>query len=164
MTSQLVLVTDTNIWIDLDNGGVLVEVFRLHYQFLTPDIAVTELIRPGWQTLQTLGLILHELAADQVMELTQLRLAHRNLSIIDLAALLLAKTLEATLLTGDSRLNDLAVASGLSVHGLLWLLDEMVRLRVLTPAQAADALQKMLNLGARLPRDESRKRLSDWSR
>jgi hypothetical protein len=68
------------------------------------------------------------------------------------------------LLTGDSRLNDLAVASGLSVHGLLWLLDEMVRLRVLTPAQAADALQKMLNLGARLPRDESRKRLSDWSR
>ncbi len=46
MASQLVLVTDTNIWIDLDNGGILVDVFRLPYQFLTPDIAIREYIRP----------------------------------------------------------------------------------------------------------------------
>ena len=56
MTSPSVLVTDTNIWIDLDNGGILIDVFRLPYQFLTPDIATRELIRPRWETLQALGL------------------------------------------------------------------------------------------------------------
>jgi predicted nucleic acid-binding protein len=163
MTSQSVLITDTNIWIDLDNGGILADVFRLPYHFLTPDIATRELIRPRWQTLQALGLVLHELEADQVTELVQLRLFHRNLSIIDLAAFLLAKDLDATLLTGDSRLYELAVANGLSVRGVLWLLDEIIRLRVLVPERAAVALQKMLEMGARLPRDECRKRLVNWS-
>jgi len=93
----------------------------------------------------------------------QLRLFHRNLSIIDLAAFLLAKDLDATLLTGDSRLYELAVANGLSVRGVLWLLDEIIRLRVLVPERAAVALQKMLEMGARLPRDECRKRLVNWS-
>lgn len=41
MASQLVLVTDTNIWIDLENGGIIVELFRLPYQFVIPDFAIT---------------------------------------------------------------------------------------------------------------------------
>jgi hypothetical protein len=163
MTSQLVLVTDTNIWIDLDNGGILTVVFRLPYHFLIPDLATRELIRPRWQSLQALGLVLQELSADQVIELTQLRLSHRNLSVIDLASFLLAKSLNATLLTGDSRLFALAKENGLYVHGVLWLLDELVRLRVHAPKQAASALQKMLVAGAHLPRDECRKRLVNWS-
>jgi len=158
-----VLVTDTNIWIDLDNGGILSDVFRLPYNFLIPDLATRELIRPRWQSLQVLGLVLQELSANQVIELTQLRLFHRNLSVIDLASFLLAKSLDATLLTGDSRLVELAKGNGLSVHGVLWLLDELVRLHVLTPKQAADVLQKILVAGAHLPRDECRKRLVNWS-
>ena len=46
MALQSVLITDTNIWIDLENGGILIEVFRLPYQFLIPDFAIPELIRP----------------------------------------------------------------------------------------------------------------------
>jgi hypothetical protein len=164
MISQSVLITDTNIWIDLDNGGILADVFSLPYHFLTPDIATAELIRPSWQTLQALGLVLQELDAEHVTELVQLRLSHRNLSIIDLAAFLLAKDLGATLLTGDSRLYELAFANELSVHGVLWLLDEIIRLGVFAPEQAIVALQKMLELGARLPPDECHKRLLNWSR
>ena len=164
MMSPLVLVTDTNIWIDLDNGGILEDVFRLPYDFLIPDIATRELIRPPWKILQAFGLVLQELAADQVIELAQLRLSHRYLSVIDLASFLLAKSLDAILLTGDSRLYELANKNRLPVHGVLWLLDEMVRLRVLVPIQVAGALRKMLEAGARLPQDECRKRLLDWSR
>jgi hypothetical protein len=119
MALPSVLVTDTNIWIDLENGGILVEVFQLPYQFLIPDFAIPELIHPRWESLQVLGLRAHELPAEQVVDLFQLRQVHRNLSIIDLAAFLLAKMLESTLLTGDWRLNELANASGLSVHGVL---------------------------------------------
>ncbi len=104
MTSQSVLITDTNIWIDLDNGSILVDVFNLPYNFLIPDFAIRELIKPPWKTLKTIGLASQELMPDQVIELAQLRLIHRNLSVIDLASFLLAKSLGATLLTGDSRL------------------------------------------------------------
>ncbi|GAP09957.1 hypothetical protein BECAL_01111 [Bellilinea caldifistulae] len=163
MALQSVLVTDTNIWIDLEDGGVLVEVFRLPYQFLIPDFAIPELIRPRWETLEVLGLRAHGLPAEQVVELIQLRQAHRGLSIIDLAALLLAKLLDATLVTGDRRLNELANANGLVVHGVLWLLDEMVHFKALTPGQAATALRRMLESGARLPAEECSERLTRWS-
>jgi hypothetical protein len=163
MALQSVLITDTNIWIDLENGGILVEVFRLPYRFLTPDFAIPELIRPGWETLHGLGLEAHELLAEQVVELVQLRQTYRNLSIIDLAAFLLAKTLNGTLLTGDFRLNELANANGLSVHGVLWLLDEMVHFQALTPGQAVVALGRMLDKGARLPAEECSNRVTSWS-
>ena len=101
MASQSVLVTDTNIWIDLENGGILADVFYLPYQFLVPDFAIPELIHPRWETLHVLGLEANELMAEQVIELTQLRMIHKSLSITDLAAFLLAKTLKAILLTGD---------------------------------------------------------------
>ncbi len=163
MALQSVLVTDTNIWIDLENGGILIEVFRLPFRFLIPDFAIPELIRPRWETLEALGLEAHELVAKQLIELAQLRETHRNLSIIDLAAFLLARMLDATLLTGDWRLIELANANSLSVHEVLWLLDEMVHSQALTPGQAATALRRMLEQGARLPAEECKNRLSSWS-
>lgn len=114
--------------------------------------------------MQALGLVFQELAVEQIVALTQLRLSHRNLSVIDLSSFLLAKHLHATLLTGDSRLYELAISNDVAVHGILWLLDEMVRLRVLAHHQAAVALEKMVGTGARLPQDEVRKRMNDWSR
>jgi len=61
---------------------------------------------------------MHGLEPEYVLELVQLRQAHRQLSIIDLAALLLARALEASLVTGDRRLNELAKAQGVPVHGV----------------------------------------------
>jgi hypothetical protein len=133
MAPPSVLVTDTNIWIDLENGGVLIEVFGLPCQFLTPDLAIPELVHPKWQTLQTLGLRSQELAPALIQELPYLRTANRALSITDLAAFLIAR-----------------------------LLDEMIRFQAITPEQAANALQQMLSHGARLPQDECQKRLMGW--
>jgi hypothetical protein len=164
MALKSALVTDTNIWIDLENGGILGEVFRLPYLFLIPDFAIPELVHPGWETLERLGLEAHELIAEQVIELAQLRRSYKNLSIIDLAAFLLTKTLGATLLTGDRRLIELANSYGLSAHGVLWLLDELIYFQALTPEQAATALVQMLDLGARLPADDCNHRLARWSK
>lgn len=158
-----VLVTDTNIWIDLAKGKVLSEVFRLPYEFLTTDFAVDELKNPCWSALHTLGLEVQCLDPEGILELARLRQIHRSLSAVDLAAFLLARQLGATLVTGDRRLNDLASAHGVPVHGILWILDEMVSLRVLTPCRAAESLRRMLELGARLPEGECRKRFENWS-
>ena len=163
MTLPSVLVTDTNIWIDLENGKILAEVFRLPYQFFTTDFAVEEFIHPEWATLQNLGLQIHGLEPEYVLELVRLRQIHHQLSAIDLAALLLARVLDASLVTGDRRLNELAKAQGIPVHGVLWILDEMVIHHVLTAHQAANALREMLDQGARLPDGECQKRFDRWS-
>ena len=46
MNLPSILVTDTNIWIDLENGRILAEIFLLPYQFVTPDFALGEFIAP----------------------------------------------------------------------------------------------------------------------
>ncbi|MEN4042385.1 MAG: hypothetical protein ROW52_07720 [Anaerolineaceae bacterium] len=163
MTLPSVLVTDTNFWIDLENGKILAAVFRLPYRFLIPDFAVEELIRPDWATLQGLGLQIHDLAPEYIHELVRLRQLNRQLSMVDLAALLLAKALGASLVTGDRRLNELAKTRGIPVHGVLWILDEMVVHQVLTKNQAAIALREMLDQGSRLPDVECQKRFARWS-
>jgi hypothetical protein len=163
MTLPSVLVTDTNIWIDLENGKILADVFRLPYQFFTTDFAVDECIHPGWARLQDLGLQTYGLESEYVLELIRLRQIHRQLSAIDLAALLLARALDTSLVTGDRRLNELAKAQGVPVHGVLWILDEMTTHHVLTANQAAIALREMLDQGARLPGGECQKRFDRWS-
>lgn len=163
MTLPSVLVADTNIWIDLENGEILADVFRLPYQFFTTDFVVEEFIRPGWATLQYLGLQTYSLEPEYILELIRLRQIHRQLSAVDLAALLLARALDASLVTGDRRLNELAKAQGVPVHGVLWILDEMVIHHVLTATQAAIALREMLDQGARLPDGECQKRFDRWS-
>ncbi len=164
MTLPYVLVTDTNIWIDLENGKILADVFRLPYQFFITDFAVDELVHPGWSRLQELGLKAHVLEPEYVLELVRLRNVHHQLSAVDLAALLLAKALEASLVTGDRRLHELAFVQGMSVHGVLWILDEMVIHQVLTVNQAVAALREMLHQGARLPKIECRNRFDRWLR
>ncbi len=159
----VLLITDTNIWIDLENGGLLEFVFQLPYRFVTPDFAVPEFVRPAWIRLQTLGLEALELDPEQVRDVYQLKQKQKNLSVVDLAAFQLAQTLSAMLITGDRRLTDLANAEGVIVHGALWLLDELLNSQVLTSQRAADALQRMLDQGARLPANDCRKRFETWS-
>lgn len=162
MTLPSVLVTDTNVWIDLENGEILVEVFHLPYQFITPDLATAEFFHPKWETLQSLGLLPYELDPENVLELVHLRQTQNTLSVTDLAAYLLARSLKAILVTGDRRLNQLANTNGITVHGVLWLLDEMVIHQTIASGRAVGALRRMLDLGARLPVDECRKRLESW--
>lgn len=162
MNLPSILVTDTNIWIDLENGKILAEIFQLPYQFVTPDFALEEMISPGWQSLQELGLIIQSLERESILELARLRKVHHRVSLVDLSALLLARALRAGLVTGDRRLKDLALLQGLDVHGVLWILDEMVVHQVLTPFQAAESLRRMMTHGARLPFDDCERRLKRW--
>lgn len=163
MTLPSVLVTDTNIWIDLDHGNIVEDIFKLPYQFITPDFARLELLSIQWHRLEMLGLNFAELRPQLISELYRIRGQHRALSVVDLAAFLLAKNLSATLVTGDRRLTELAKGSEMRVHGVIWLLDELVRLEVVLPRKAAVALQCMIELGARLPQDEYQRRLSIWT-
>jgi len=163
MSLQLVLVTDTNIWIDLRNGGLYSEIFRLPCQFVTPDFAKTEFTRFPWDELEERGLNFFELGPSLIQEIIDLRPAYSRLSIVDLSAFVLAKDLEAILITGDRGLRELAKRNNIEVHGVLWIIDNLVCNQIIKGAFACDCLNLIIEKGARLPKDECEKYLDSWN-
>jgi uncharacterized protein YacL len=155
-------IVDANILIDLHGGGLLREFFRLPFRLVAPDVIIAELHDPGGEMPIEHGLESAELAGDQVLEVAALLVHYRSVSTNDLFALVLARTLKATLLTGDRHLARVAALEKVPVHGTLWVLDAMVRLEVIAPSQAAQALQRMLARGSRLPQTECQRRLQKW--
>lgn len=164
MTSQQpVLITDTNIWIDLGNGDLLRLVFRLPYQICIVDLARKEINSVDAIFLEMQGLIFLDLTKDQVAEVFRLAQRNRAISPVDFAAFLLAKEMNAVLVSGDRNLVRFAYDDNVSVHGLLWLMDEMVKYAILTKEQAVKSLKEIVSRGARLPDEECVRRYHAWS-
>jgi len=68
----------------------------------------------------------------------------------------------SVLLTGDAHLREAAKSEGVDVHGVLWVLDELVAQSILTPPDAATSLQRITAAGGWLPRMESEDRIKRW--
>jgi predicted nucleic acid-binding protein len=160
--SQPRYVVDTNILIDFYRGRLLEALFALPFTFLAPDVILAELEAPDGQQLLAWGLRSASLTGEQVDAVVALATVHRRPSINDLFALILARSRKATLLTGDQAAREVAESEGITVHGTPWLLDELVRVTIITPEEAADGLACMIASGSRLPERECRLRLRQW--
>jgi hypothetical protein len=158
-----VYISDTNIWIDFRNAGLLDALFDLPFQLCSTDFVLAELQDFDPHALIQRGLVVHALDADATARLFGLMAAHNNSSLADVSCYLLAQDTGHPLLTGDGRLRKRAMQDGLHVHGALWLLDQLVVYQVIPSAFAAQGLRTMLTGGARLPEAECQARLRIWS-
>lgn len=156
------IVVDTSVIIDFYLGGLLPSLFELPFHFLAPDVIIAELQDPKGVAVMILGLHGHELSVSQLLEVRGLSPKNTKVSLNDLQAFVLARDLGAMLLTSDGPLRNLAQENGVGVHGTLWLLDEMVRLAVISQVTAANAIRRMLDAGCRLPKNECEARLRLW--
>ena len=55
-----VLVSDANILIDIEIGGLTIPMFSLNYQFITPDVLYYEELEEQHSHLIEMGLIIKE--------------------------------------------------------------------------------------------------------
>ena len=157
-------VVDTNVFIDFHRGGLLEVIFALPFTFLAPDVIVAELEVPDGGQLLRWGLESVSSSGEQVAAVSALAAVHRRPSVNDLFAFVVARAERAMLLTGDGALRELAESEGMTVHGTLWLLDELVRREIVMPEQAADGLERMVEYGRRLPDRECKLRIRRWRR
>ena len=162
MDSPRAVITDANIWIDLNRGGITAEAFKLDLLFKTPDLVAHEILSPSAASLKRLGLHVVELPGVRVLEIIQLARKYPRPSRPDLSALVLAAAEGAILLTGDKALRAAGEEEGIEVRGLLWLLDEMVRFQVLTGSKAIAALRQVLENGSRLPQSDCERYIQIW--
>jgi len=161
----LLVVSDSSVIIDLAKVRLIEGALRLPYDFLIPDVMFAdELIDLGSYrraSLRKFGLRIGELDGDGVGLAFQYVTEYHHLSENDCFALALAKIQAATLLAGDAKLRQAAIAESVDVHGLLWLCDRMKEHGTVTRKVLYDALVSLAKDPlVRLPRAELKKRIS----
>ena len=160
----ILLVSDTSVLIDLDRGGILEAIFRLPYEVGVPDLMFEgELKEWTGPDLKSLGLQVLALDGAGVSLAQTYRARERKLSLPDAFALALAKTGGHVLLAGDQSLRSLADDEKVECHGVLWVLDELERHKVLTAVQLLTVLEVVgSHPRCRLPRAEIQARLARY--
>jgi hypothetical protein len=98
---MLLLISDANILIDIESGGLITFMFSLEVQFAVPDILFNDELKDQHAHLLELGLQLRQFDDEQVQRVVQLAGRYPRPSRNDLFALMLAAEERCPLLTGD---------------------------------------------------------------
>jgi len=158
-------VTDASILFDVVNGGIVHEMFQLPSLFITSDlIADIELKNPPFTEFHREGLRKKELSKSQDTALNEIRKSHKNLSIYDISAFVLARDQKVILLTGDEALRHFAKSQNVEVHGIIWILDQLIKHKIITKADAIQALRQIIGHNSYLPKKECENRITLWSK
>lgn len=150
----MLLISDANILIDMEEGRVLELMFRLPERFAVPNILYEEELMNRHAALPARGLLILEVRGEFVEEAQRLRTLYKRPSMNDLLALALAKQEKCPLLTGDSRLRDAAEVEQVEVKGTLWLMERLWTEGLLDLAALRQTYDLMLQCGRRLPAAE----------
>lgn len=165
--NKIVVVNDTNIFIDLLDIGLLEEFFSLPWEIHTTDFVIWELLKEGQQALVS-GYIdngkLHIpiLEGEEVMEIAGMY-QNYSISFTDYSVWYYAKKNKYVLLTGDRKLRVASSKDGVEVHGTIYILDSLVTCGILPYEAAIEKLVLLYKSNPRLPQEEKEKRLKLWT-
>lgn len=164
-----VLVSDASVLIDLARWSLLAKTLRLPFTFIVPDALFEEelidLEGIGRPELLRLGLVVEGLGPEEFRRAERLQSEHPKLTVYDCFAISLAVSRGHALLTGDSEMRKLAEQEELEVHGVIWILDQLIETGLDNPAVLAKVLENALkDRRSRLPAAEMRRRIDTWRR
>lgn len=154
------LISDANIFIDLEEGGLIAELFLLPHEVMTPDILYEEELNEQHAHLLEMGLRLGKLTPDTLIDAHRLIETYRDPGSNDCFAMALARQEQCPLLTGDNALRHAAASEDIEIRGTLWLVEALVAQGVITKTRAESAYNRMKLAGRRLPWRQAFERLA----
>ncbi len=160
------VISDTNILIDLWTMRLVGEFLMLPFEIYTVDMVLREIEQPDQNDIIRSVIKMGKLGIFQTEsnELNDvLALISSNLSITDAAVWFHAKKHSALLLTGDNRLRKLAEADNVRVAGVLYILDKLIDYEIIPASYAAECLEHLKEKNKRLPLVEVDSRLKQWT-
>ena len=163
-----VVVNDTNIFIDLFSVDLLPDIFALPIHVHTVDFVIAEIKdQPQRKALQAFidnkKLFVKKHSSEEVQNIVDFKISCKgNVSIADCAVWQYAEQNNYVLLTGDRQLRSSAIAAGVSVLGILFVIDEMVKHQIISKCIAAEKLEQLFQINKRLPKHEIEERISCW--
>jgi predicted nucleic acid-binding protein len=147
----MLIVSDANILIDSEVGNLTSVIFRLPYEIAVPDILFDLELAEQHRHLLEIGLKIKKLTAESIKRIEFLTVQYRRPSLVDCSALALAIQERSLLLTGDKDLRHAAEAEGVEVHGILWVVEQLLNEKLIGQAEAKASFDSMKEKGSRLP-------------
>ena len=170
MIAEKIVVSDTNIFLDLISVGLLSDFFNLPCEIHTSDFVLGEILIPeqisainrfvNSKKLTVVSFDFYELSA--ISDLQQH--CGTNASFADCSVWHYAKKINARLLTGDNKLRNTAEKDNVLVSGILYIFDNLVEYGILEKPIAAKKLSELIDKNPRLPHGECQKRITEWQK
>lgn len=166
-----IVVSDTNILIDLYNSGLLYYCKQLDLDFRTLDLIIEEIEVPEQRAtineiIKNGSLKVCSLTGSQVADVYQKIRYYNgkcNLSPEDISVMVYAIDNHCRLLTGDKTLRKKAILENVTVSGILYLTDMLIRESVLEPTCMIRSLKLLLESNSRLPKKLIEERIAQLS-
>ena len=167
-----VAVTDANIFIDLINLNLVSQFFSLNIEAHTSLDVLNELYDHQSNLLLAYHsndkLTVHNLSSENLEEMHSY-LKTKNISDADKTVIYIAYKEKAMVLSSDGAARKIAKEKKLDTHGLVWLFDELVSNKIISPKTACAKVQELLETNRRYKEDkrlfeEFEKRVASWKK
>ena len=147
MIEEKLIISDTNIFIDLISINVLDKLFLLPCDIYTTDFVVNEIKWPNQRAKIDKHIITKDLEEvsfgfDELIKISELH-SNSSTSMTDCSVWYLAKETGGRLLTGDGKLKKAAEFDNVKVSGILYIIDNLVEYGVLDKMSAATLLNQL---------------------
>ncbi len=147
----MLMISDANVLIDLEEGELIEQLFKLPYDIYCPDTLFYEELEAQHHSLLDLGLKLMVLDGTTVQEAIRLTLQYSKVNNNDCFALALAKSKNCSLLSGDLALRKAANAESVKVFGTIWIVERLIQRNIIDLYHAETAFIRMKDSKRRLP-------------
>lgn len=168
MIEETLVISDTNILLDLISMNLLEEFFSLPCGFRTTDFVMNEIVQPVQQKMidkfvegKRLEVVSFD-SFDLSEIIAMFSSSTNNVSLTDCSVWYHAKRTDGRLLTGDGKLRRSAEADNVKVAGILYIMDNLLEYGIIDKNTAADLLEQLMQINMRLPKGECEKRLLSW--
>jgi len=162
----MLLITDANIFMDLEKVGLLEYLDSLSFKFATSDFVFNELNAEQQSLVSHLNVEKFEIDANEIASFYQefSSLGQLNISYQDYSIFYHANKYNGTVLSNDKRLRNFSKVRSTPVKGLFYILDELVIQEIITPKIMINKLKFLKKINCRLPLNEIDKRIKNFNK
>jgi rRNA-processing protein FCF1 len=160
----MLLITDANIFMDLEKIALLKYLNLLDFKFATSDFVFNELNPQQKSMVENLNVKRYELDSYEIGSFYQefIALGQLNISYQDYSIFYYAKKCSGTVLSNDKRLRNFAKIRSIPVKGLFFILDEFVVQKIVDKIMMIEKLKLLKEINCRLPINEIDKRIEEY--
>jgi rRNA maturation endonuclease Nob1 len=164
---EKIVVSDTNVFIDLISLELMEVFFRLGYQVHTPALVVHEIDDPPQEKMIRHFVEDGQLHVDfpdesQLREAVDFFQSTRKLSLPDCAVMELAKRIGGKILSSDRSMKEESNKRNIRLNGLLVVISEMVKVELITRNEGISKLEMLTLKNGRAPKKECYALIEMW--
>lgn len=159
----MLLISDANIFIDLDKINLLETCNQLNYKIITTDFVYNELYPKQKQTLDKLNIEQLTFESKEIIDFytKYSQLGDVGISAEDYSLIYKAKKENCAILTGDRVLRNYIIKENIEVFGIFYVLDSILKQNLISQEEWEIKLKLLQTINIRLPKKEFDKRLNN---